>query len=164
MIVVSDTSPLNYLVLIDAIEVLPALFGEVYVPEVVLSELQDPGTPEVVRTWVRSPPAWLVARVPSNPTDPHLATLHPGEIHAIALARELRADHLLIDERHGRRVATRLGVPVIGLLGVLDLAAATKLIDLRQKVTALALTSFRVDRALIDLLFERDARRRAAGG
>ena len=46
MIVVSDTSPLNYLVLIGAIDVLPQLFGEVYVPPRVMQELQRSRTPE----------------------------------------------------------------------------------------------------------------------
>lgn len=39
MIVVSDTSPLNYLVLLDVVSVLPKLFGEVVVPPAVLTEL-----------------------------------------------------------------------------------------------------------------------------
>jgi predicted nucleic acid-binding protein len=161
MIVVSDTSPLNYLVLIGAIDVLPQLFGRVCVPEVVLAELRDPATPAAVRAWTQSPPGWILAQAPSNPGDPALAKLHPGERHAIALARELHADHLLIDERRGRRVAADLGVPVIGLLGVLDLAAAAKLINLRETIMALAQTSFRVDPALVDMLLERDARRMA---
>ncbi len=44
MIVVSDTSPLNYLVLIGAIDVLPKLFGEVYAPPAVIQEFQHPRT------------------------------------------------------------------------------------------------------------------------
>jgi uncharacterized protein len=52
-----------------------------------------------------------------------------GEAEAIALAEELRADHLLIDERKGRRLAQQRGVPVIGLLGVVLLAKHAKLIS-----------------------------------
>ena len=44
MIVVSDTSPLNYLVLIEEVEVLPAVFGRVVVPPAVVEELQAPGS------------------------------------------------------------------------------------------------------------------------
>lgn len=62
MIVVSDTSPLNYLIQVDAVHVLPELFREVYVPERVTSELRHPAAPAVVRTWISRPPAWLFIR------------------------------------------------------------------------------------------------------
>ena len=51
MIVVSDTSPLNYLVLIEHSRVLPLLFGRVIAPPAVIAELQHPGAPAVVRAW-----------------------------------------------------------------------------------------------------------------
>lgn len=50
--VVSNTSPLNYLVLIDQIELLPALYGRVLIPQSVAEELKAPETPEVVREWI----------------------------------------------------------------------------------------------------------------
>jgi predicted nucleic acid-binding protein len=50
------------------------------------------------------------------------------EAEAIALAEELHADHLLIDERKGRRLAQQHGVPVVGLLGVVLLARRAGLI------------------------------------
>ncbi len=49
MIVVSDTSPLNYLILVDCIDVLPELFGQVYAPSLVVIELGHPRSPEPVR-------------------------------------------------------------------------------------------------------------------
>jgi predicted nucleic acid-binding protein len=49
MIIVSDTSPINYLVLIREIELLPKLFGEVVIPQAVLDELKQEGTPEAVK-------------------------------------------------------------------------------------------------------------------
>ncbi len=51
-----------------------------------------------------------------------------GEAEAIALAEVLHADHLLIDERKGRRLAQQQGVPVVGLLGVILLAKRARLI------------------------------------
>lgn len=54
--------------------------------------------------------------------------LDQGEAEAIELAKELRADLLLIDERKGRRLAAEEGVPVIGLLGVVLLAKRRGLI------------------------------------
>ena len=57
MIVVSDTTPLNYLILIDAADVLPKLFGQVYAPSAVLTELSHTRSPELVRKWASGLPA-----------------------------------------------------------------------------------------------------------
>ena len=59
MIVVSDTSPLCYLLLIDLIEVLPQLFGRVIIPQKVRDELSASAAPQVVREWIAQPPNWL---------------------------------------------------------------------------------------------------------
>jgi hypothetical protein len=64
VIVVSDTTPLNYLILTDAAHVLPKIFGQVYAPTAVLVELSHPKSPEPVRTWTASPPGWLIVRDP----------------------------------------------------------------------------------------------------
>ena len=64
MIVVCDTSPLNYLVLIQHAEVLPSLFGRVIAPPAVMAELQHPGAPTIVRAWAAAPPA---SRSPGGP-------------------------------------------------------------------------------------------------
>ncbi len=58
MIVVSDTSPLNYLVLIGADQVLPSLFGRVLTPPEVLAEMQHAKAPPQVSAWAQNPPAW----------------------------------------------------------------------------------------------------------
>ena len=51
--------------------------------------------------------------------------LHPGEAEAIALALEMTADRLLIDERDGRKLARQLGLRLTGVLGVLLRAKKT---------------------------------------
>jgi predicted nucleic acid-binding protein len=56
MIVVSDTSPLNYLVLIGADQVLPSLFGQVLTPPEVLVEMQHAKAPPQVSAWAQQPP------------------------------------------------------------------------------------------------------------
>lgn len=63
-----------------------------------------------------------------NKARTYAGTLDRGEAEAIALAEELHADHLLIDERKGRRLARQRGVPVMGLLGVVLLAKRQGLI------------------------------------
>ena len=81
VIVVSDTSPLNYLLLINAIHVLPDLFDEVYVPAAVMGEMQQPRTPEPVKLWAQSPPVWLKVRT-AAPIVLQPARLGPGEAEA----------------------------------------------------------------------------------
>jgi predicted nucleic acid-binding protein len=91
MIVVSNTAPLNYLVLINQVEILAQLFGAVVIPEAVFRELSSRDAPEQVRAWSASPPAWLQVQRHSLPADPALRKLHAGEREAIQLAEELKA-------------------------------------------------------------------------
>jgi predicted nucleic acid-binding protein len=161
MIVVSDTSPLNYLVLIDAIDVLPQLFGDVHAPPAVIQELKHARTPEPVKRWAQSPPDWLLIQAPSAdfPLDP---TLDPGEAEAIALALELRATAILVDEKEGRRLAQARGLATLGTITVLELAAQQKLLDLPVALAALVRTSFHVTETLVNAALQRDAARKRA--
>jgi predicted nucleic acid-binding protein len=144
MIVIADTGPLNYLVLIGEVDVLPSLFTRVLVPEAVVNELRAAGAPAAVRTWVAQPPAWLEAR-PDPPPDPTLAFLDPGESAALTLAQLLNADELLIDDRAGRAEAARRHLRVTGTLGVLADAHLAGLVDFDQAITRLHSTNFRLD-------------------
>ena len=85
MIVVGDTGPLNYLVLIGQVDVLPSLFSRVVIPRTVALELASARAPEVVRRWVENPPAWLDIQ-PDPADDETLSTLDSGERSGIALA------------------------------------------------------------------------------
>lgn len=58
-VVVSDTSPIRYLVLIGEAELLQKLYGRILIPQVVREELQQPHTPEMVRLWVQAGPSWV---------------------------------------------------------------------------------------------------------
>jgi predicted nucleic acid-binding protein len=58
MIVVADTSPLNYLVLLGHIDILANIYAEVLVPQTVLDELKDSDAPADVRAWAAAPPRW----------------------------------------------------------------------------------------------------------
>lgn len=51
MLIVADTSPLNYLILIDAVGVLEPLYGGVIIPQEVRTELTDGAAPPAVRVW-----------------------------------------------------------------------------------------------------------------
>jgi hypothetical protein len=114
VVVVSDTSPLTALLTIGQAELVRDLFDRVIVPPAVRSEL--------LREHAILP-AWLDTVTPKGiPAEVIEAQLDSGEAEAIALALELQADALLIDERLGRQVATRLGIRPIGVLGCLVLA------------------------------------------
>jgi len=121
MIVVSDTSPITALLAVEQADLLKQLFGEVVIPTAVETEL--------LRTHPKLP-AWLCVQLLQNSGRAKLyaSSVDRGEAEAIALAEELHADHLLIDERKGRRLAQQQGVPVVGLLGVILLAKHAKLI------------------------------------
>ena len=144
MVVIADASPLNYLVLIRQIELLPRLFTEVFVPDAVIEELSRPESPVEVRRWATNSPDW-VRRVVNLPveSDPGLDRLGKGERAAIVFAKSLRPDVLLvIDEAKGRRAATERQIPVIGILGILDLASKQNWISLPVVLAELQRTSF----------------------
>jgi len=96
-LVIADTGPVNYLILIGHIEILPVLFEKVILPSAV-KELANPDTPPLVRDWIADPPVWLEVRHTSLLVGSSIPDLGPGEAAAIALAAELHADILLMDD------------------------------------------------------------------
>jgi predicted nucleic acid-binding protein len=159
MIVVSDTGPLNYLVLIHEIDVLPKLFEQVFVPPSVVVELTRLKTPDVVRTWADSPPAWLTIIAPGFRL-PSTASLGDGEADAVSLAKELGIRDILIDDRRGRKIAEREGLTPLPTLAVLERAAAENLLELRPTIDKLQRTNIRVAQDHIRAALERDAARK----
>ena len=98
-VVVADTSPLNYLLLIGEIALLPGLYGEVVVPGEVLAELTDSDAPPAVARWIQQRPLWLQVRhVQITQNDPALLQIDPGERAAIFLAQQEPDVLLLIDD------------------------------------------------------------------
>jgi predicted nucleic acid-binding protein len=143
MIVVADTFPINYLIQIECQDLLPALFERVFVPATVVKELDHPGTPPVVRAFLRQMPQWIAVRQVSLPPDSTLAVLDPGEREGIQLAKEEHAHLLLMDEKMGVRLARWQGLAVIGTLGVLVQAAQYGLVDMNAALARLRATDFR---------------------
>jgi predicted nucleic acid-binding protein len=151
-LVIADTSPINYLIQIHQIELLPRLFERVALPSTVQSELSHVRAPLPVQEWIANPPGWLEIHATPDVTQVALEGLDEGETAAIALAEALHADLLLIDEREGFRIAMRRGLPATGTLGVLDLAAERGLVDFAAAITALERTSFRLPATLLKIL------------
>ena len=153
MIVVADTSPLNYLILLGRSELLPDIYGRVLVPDAVLLEMQHPDAPPVVRAWAATPPSWLEKAHVEKLDTSLTAELGAGEREAISLALALHADVLLIDERAGRREAGLRNLFVAGTLFVLLEAARLGRLELPTEIDRLRQLGFYVSRSLeTDLL------------
>ena len=151
-IVVADTGPIHYLVLIRHIEILPALFEKVVIPSVVRAEPERAGAPEAVRNWIQAPPAWLDVQAGTDNAlyDASLESLDDGEKAALALAASLAADLVLMDDRGAVRLARKKGFRVIGTLRVLDLGARRGLLDLADAFERIKRTNFRYRQELMD--------------
>ena len=156
-LIIADTGPINYLVLIGNIDLLPVLFEKVILPSAVQAELTDPDVPPSVRNWIADPPAWIdVHATPSRQSGLlSVEGLDEGEAAAIALAISLDADLLLMDDRKGVSVARAKGLRVTGTLGILDLAAQRGLVSFPQAVERLRQTTFRIPEALLDSLMKK---------
>ncbi len=144
MTVVSDTSVLCYLVLLDCIDILPRRFGPIAIPVEVAEECLQRGAPDRLSAFIRTPPGWLhILPAPTDPV-PELAVLDAGESAAIRLALAQAADLLLIDERQGRTLAQSFGLRVAGTLGLLADAARRGWIDFDRTIhVLLTQTNFR---------------------
>ncbi len=137
MIVVSDTSPLSNLAIVGYLSLLQQIYNRVIIPQGVAEELINASDEEnliaevLSLDWIEVIPAKnleLISILRNN------HNLDRGEAEAIALVIELEADELLIDERLGRREATRLGLPITGIIGILLVAKQRKLIPTVQPV------------------------------
>lgn len=154
MIVIADTSPINYLIWIGEVEVLPALYSRIIVPPTVGEELKREGAPALVREWIARPPAWLETASPTATPDSELmkASIHSGEREAILLAVELKADELIMDDLRGRREAERRHLRVTGTIGVLRAAARIGAVDLKMALDRLRQTNFHLSEKLYEQL------------
>jgi len=155
LVVIADTSPVRYLVQIGQIHLLAELFEKIMLPSVVAGELSHPSAPAAVQSWIKNPPGWAEVSPSPELDDSTMTALDPGERSAIALGLWLKADLILIDERRGAAVALSKGFEVTGTLGVLDLAAARGLVNLRDALANLKRTNFRYRPELIAALLRK---------
>jgi predicted nucleic acid-binding protein len=157
-VVVSDTSPLNYLILCGAEGILPRLFRQVVIPPMVFRKMQQPNTPPQVRQWAAALPEWVAVQTPKTV---NLALdVDAGEMEAICLAQEIHADAVLMDDRAGRNAAIQCGLAVVGTIGLLEQAAARGLIELPATLARLHQTNARLNPELIRAALARDQARR----
>jgi len=157
-VVVSDTSPLHYLILCSAENILPRLFRQVVIPPTVFRELQQPNTPATIRQWAAALPPWVTVQSPKMLN--LKLNVDAGELEAICLAQEIHADAVLMDDRAGRSAAIHCGLAVVGTIGLLEQAAGRGLIDLPAVFADLRQTNVRLDPELIRAALARDQNRR----
>lgn len=138
---VSNTSPISNLAIIGKLALLQAQFSEIWIPNAVVQELNEhPDARALAAIHAAISDKWIQPVIPPqspllNILLPHL---HRGEAEAIALAADLKADIVLIDEQEGRQFARQAGLSVTGVLGVLLRAKNGGLISaLKPEIEAL---------------------------
>ena len=149
MIVVSDTSTITNLYQVDRLDLLRSLYGTIIIPPAVRRELyriegQEKGIEKS---------GWIQTEYPKNQSliTELLEELDLGESEAIALAIEMKADYLIIDEYKGRAIADKKGVKIVGLLGVLIAAKRIgHLQAVKPLIEKIQINGFRLNRSLID--------------
>jgi predicted nucleic acid-binding protein len=149
-LVIADTGPINYLILVGHIDILPVLFQRVILPAVVSNELKHRKAPPVVQQWIAHPPVWAEIHRTPHAHDPAMEKLDAGEEDAIALALELHADLILMDDQAGVRIARNKGFRVAGTLAILAMAAARGLLNLGEAFDRIKLTSFHYKQEVMD--------------
>lgn len=157
MIVIADTSPINYLILIEALDVLPRLFGEITIPEAVFIELKNEKASAKIRAFTEEPPDWLRIVSVEVPPGSGLEKLDYGEREAIYLAERDKADLLIIDDRKGFKAAVARNLLPVGTLFVLEQAAEAGLVDLAEAFGKLEKTNFYVSSELLREILERNS-------
>ena len=129
IVVVSDTSPIRALSNIDQLSILGELYGQVIVPPAVDRELRNPPRGQATIDLTALSFVCIMAVADLSMIKERSEELDPGESEALALALEIQADLVLIDENAGRSVARRLGLATIGVLGILLEAKHRGLVD-----------------------------------
>lgn len=135
MIVVADTSVIVNLTCVGHAELLRHLYHEVWIPRKVAEEFEWQTSVNLRFRELRLPP-WLHVHDPSAISEDLQSnkSLDDGERAALALALEIHADAILIDEENGRRIAIEMGLHRVGILGILIRAKSQGLVPALKPV------------------------------
>jgi predicted nucleic acid-binding protein len=142
--VIADASPLIALGWVDQLGILPSLFGRIYAPPAVLTE---------VSRGESSLPAWVEVRTPQSPLNARVtdARLGPGESEALCLGLEFKDAWIILDDGAARSLARDLGLRVLGTAAVLvEAKRAGHLPQVRPILDALLARGFRLDRRVYE--------------
>lgn len=145
--VVSNAGPLISLSSIKQLNLLKLLFGTIFIPQAVYREVvilgdNRPGQAEVRKAdWIRRLDVGSTAM-----SRLMLDKLDEGESESIVLASDLKADYIILDEKLARRKAKRIGLPVVGTLGIFLMAKkAGHIQNIMSLLAELEKTPFRMD-------------------
>jgi len=153
MIVVSNTTPLIGLAAIGRFDLLRRIFGRVRIPEAVYAEAVIAGREEGGAKREVAAAEWIevVAVQDRLAVEVLLDELDLGEAETIVLARELRADWVLMDEKKGRRKLEQLGMSKIGTLGILLKAKRLGYVEkVAPEIERLRRVGFSISQSVID--------------
>ena len=150
MIVISDTSCIGYLIIIDKLFLLQENFFEIIVPQTVHKEILQLSKKYDLSKYLSSEWISSIAITNNKLYNDLLKQVDAGESEAIVLSKEINAELLLIDERKGTLLARSFGIKTIGLLGVLLLSKEKKIIPVVKPILdeLIANTTFRIDTIL----------------
>lgn len=149
-VVVSNTTPLIALSIVEQLPLLRDLYQEILIPPAVQEEVLRGGSRAGVAELKAS--KWIrVVELRDPGTADFLSDLDRGEAEVIALALESTAEAAILDEKLARKHARRLGVPLTGTLGVLLRAKKMSLISqIRPLVERIRRGGIRLSDAVIE--------------
>jgi predicted nucleic acid-binding protein len=153
MIVVSNTTPLIGLASLQRLDLLPRMFGEIVIAQAVFDEAVVAERKARGVIWNVLPATWLkVADVKDRlAVEVMLDEMDLGEAETIVLAKEIRADWVLMDEKRGRRKLDQLGLPKIGTVGILLKAKQVEFLpSIRLEIELLRERGFSLSQAVVD--------------
>lgn len=125
MKIVLNTSPIIFLGKINCLHLLEHCASEIIAPQNVVLELGNYSLPDFIRVETLS-------MVGLSYVKGAIGRLHEGELAAMVLAQELDAGFVILDDLLARQKAQRLGLKVMGTLGLLLLMAKRKLLTNQQ--------------------------------
>lgn len=157
MIVISNTTPLIGLAMVERFDLLQKLFGEIHIAQAVYDEAVLGGREEGGAKREVSAAIWIKTLCVQDrlAVDVLLDELDLGEAETIVLAREQKADWVLMDEKKGRRKLDQLGMRKIGTLGLLLKAKQIGLLAaIRPDVERLRRQGFSISQAVVNAVLE----------
>jgi len=116
--VVSNTTPIISLLKVARLDILKELYGEIFIPYEVYKEIEAGKNKEYYTDLTKF--EWVhIVKIQNEKALLFFLDLDKGEAEAIALANEINADLILLDETLGRFHAKHLGLHVTGTIGIL---------------------------------------------
>jgi predicted nucleic acid-binding protein len=152
VIVVTDSTVLIGLAKLGKLTLLKEIFLNVSIPEEVFKEVVERGKDKPGSKLIRES-SWIETKVVKDKTQVNflMGSLERGEAEVLALARELEADLILLDEEKARKSAVIAGFNVMGLLGLFNLAKNIGLIhEVRPLINELMAKKFRISGKVIE--------------